>query len=351
MSPWRRKFSSLIIPTLPGDSAPSLADIATPGLLASGIRPLSTISLHSTGDLLNRGGFTNINSSTASAYQSQVDLAYYGLNIAGTIETDPLGTINLAGDQIAAVSGTVEAPGGTINFTGGTFTYFGATQPAIDLQGEGLWLTDTGKLLAPGVAVTSLQSNGQPYDDVLSGGSINVTGSYVILAPGSLIDVAGTSGLATLGAAGSSSSTNQTGGSGSIIPPTTVDSAGGTVSITSILGGILEGTLSGQAGGGNASGGTLIITQEGHGQEKNGDPLPRRSVAGHREHLHDPRAHDRRCLLPERCPDRHARNEPDLPNSRRSTPIPRSRSRWSRTAASRRSTSAVRGRLVQVRAF
>ncbi len=267
------QVSSLVIPTLPGASASTLAAIATPTLLASGVRPPSSISLHSTGDLWNRGGLvTHSGSANGTTYQTQVDLASYGLDIAGTIETDPLGSVSLAGDQIAVVSGTVEAPGGTINFSGGTFTYPGSANPIIDLKGEGLWLTDTGKLLARGEAVTSVQSNGQPYDDVLPGGSVSVTGGYVILAPNSLIDVSGTSGLATLNAAGSSTSQSRSGGS--LIPPTTVDSAGGTVSITSIIGGILEGTLSGQSGGGTASGGTLTITQEGHGIESNGDPLP-----------------------------------------------------------------------------
>ena len=256
--------SSLALTNLSSVSQSSLAGIATPTLLPQGVRPAASISLHASGDLWNRG----IGNATA-AYQQSVDVAMYSLDIAGTIETDPKGSVNLIGDQIAIVSGIVDAPAGTITLGGGTYSYVpavsgGAYEFPTPLNGEGVWLTASGELLAAGTQIAVPQSGGLPYRDVLPGGQVTVSGGDIILAPRSLIDVSGVSGVSSLAPAGS--------GSAGFAPLTApnlertfaASSAGGAISISAVLGGVLEGTLLGESGGANAAGGTLSVSLAAH---------------------------------------------------------------------------------------
>ena len=211
---------------------------------------------------MNRGGVLAQNS---PAYQAEVDPAYYSLNIAGSIATDPLGSVSLTGDQIAIVSGSVTAPGGVINLNGGTAT-FGPTP--ILFAGAGVWVTQTGSLSAAGTAVSLAQNNGLVFDDVLPAGSVNLSGGYIVLAPGSIVDVSGASGISSLQAAGS-------GAAGAVSRSRTFAAASGagTISISAVLGAVLEGSLRGQGGGAGTTGGTLNVTLAGHGYDpSNGTP-------------------------------------------------------------------------------
>jgi filamentous hemagglutinin len=126
--------ASLVVQNPSTPSATTIAGAATPVLLAAGFRPASSLALRATGDLWNRGG------AGATGYQTLVDTTFYALDIAGTIETDPKGSVALTGDQIAIVSGTVKAPGGTITLGGGTYTAPGllsASASPVPLIGEG----------------------------------------------------------------------------------------------------------------------------------------------------------------------------------------------------------------------
>ena len=235
-------------------SQSSLAGIATPMLAAQGIRPSASIALDAVGDLWNRGV---IGAAPSADYQTSVDPTTYGLDIAGTIQTDPKGSVSLTGNQIAIVSGTVNAPDGTITLNGGTYSYTPTVTPTA-LNGEGVWLTATGQLLARGTQIVQPQSNGLPYDDVLPGGQVSVSGGDIILAPGSLIDVSGTSGISSLEPAGSVS-TRALFGSAGLLGTSPVSSAAGTIAISAVIGGVLEGNLLGESGGGDAAGGTLSL--------------------------------------------------------------------------------------------
>jgi filamentous hemagglutinin family protein len=248
---------SMIVTNAGAAAQLSLAGLAMPVLLPAGVRPAASIALHATGDLWNRG----LPNPTA-AYQTSTDPVTYSLNIAGTIETDPKGSVSLTGDQIAIVSGIVDVPGGSITLAGGTYSY--PSGPGVKaLDGEGIWLTSTGQLLARGTEVAFPQGR-LTYEDVLPGGQVTVSGGEIILAPGSLIDVSGTSGAATLLAAGASNASTLFGaGAGGAFA--NVASAAGTISISALVGGVLEGNLLAASGGGNASGGTLSLAQSGHG--------------------------------------------------------------------------------------
>jgi filamentous hemagglutinin family protein len=253
--------ASLAINNASAPSAISVGGIAMAVVLPVGIRPPSSITLDAAGDLWNRGG------PNATGYQTQVDPADYSLNIDGNIQTDPLGSVTLTGAQLAEVSGTVTVPSGSITLNGGT--YQGPLGPnPTPLLGQGVWLTQSGQLLAEGTQIFVPQSNGTVYADVLPGGDVSVSGGYVVLTPGSTINVSGTSGVSTLAAAGSSAASgNGLLASGANSYP--VSSAGGTISITALVGGVVEGNLWGLSGGGNAAGGTLSVAMTAHGENAN----------------------------------------------------------------------------------
>jgi hypothetical protein len=137
----------------------------------------------------------------------------------------------------------------------------------------------TGSLDASGAATSTVQSNNLPFNDALPGGQVTVSGGYVVLVPDSVIDVSGASGLSSLGAAGSGNPFGGRIAGASTASTFPVASAGGTVSISAVLGAILEGKLLGQSGGGNASGGTLNVALAPHGGSAedpttNGGPWP-----------------------------------------------------------------------------
>jgi filamentous hemagglutinin len=245
--------SSQRLDTLP-PSAPSLAGIATVVRLPQGVRPAASISLHATGDLWNS--------------RDSADPSAYGLTIGGTIATDPKGSVTLIGDQVAVVSGVVNAPGGSITLSGGTYvtpdSVLNGPSPVL-LNGEGVWLT--GALLAAGTEVAVPQSNGTTFRDVLAGGSVTVSGGDIILAPGAMIDVSGATGNSTLAAAGPGFAGGGAGLSGGAAT-STVASAGGTISISAVLGAVLEGALEGRSGGENVAGGTLGVSLTPHNINK-----------------------------------------------------------------------------------
>src|SRR5262249_49987721 len=157
------------------------------------------------------------------------------------------------------------APNSVYTLSGGTYSYDNSTTGITALNGEGVWLTSTGALLAAGTQIAVPQSRGSPYYDVLPGGQVTVSGGDIILAPGSRIDGSGASGFASLAAAGSGSIFS--GQLFALNPAATspVSSAGGTISISAVLGGALEGELLGASGGGNAAGGTLSLSLAAHG--------------------------------------------------------------------------------------
>jgi hypothetical protein len=261
--------SSQVIVSAQTPSASSLAGLVKPVLLPAGARPFASISLEAAGDLWYRGG------PNATVAQDTVDTTTYSLNIAGTIAVDPKGSVSLTGDQIAIVSGTVLAPGGSITLGGGTYTTpegnpafqeaspFASLAPA-PLLGEGVWLTSTGRLSAAGAQITLPQSNGSTFSDVLSGGQVTVSGGDIVLARSSVIDVSGAAGQSTLLAAGAFNGGNALQLSGGLSATAPIASAGGTVSISAVLGAALEGTILDHGGGADVAGGTLSITMAPH---------------------------------------------------------------------------------------
>lgn len=171
------------------------------------------------------------------------------------IQADPGASISLGSNVRILDDGTLRAPGGAISLdlTSGILeSAYSATQ--------GIWLGAQGVLDVGGVAQIYLNSTGQRTGNILNGGSVNLTASrgYIELLPGSLIDVAGTSGVIDA----------PQGGMGTAIQAEQVGSAGGALNLTAAegvqLGGSIDATA-GLSGAGLAQplGGSFSLTLDG----------------------------------------------------------------------------------------
>ena len=173
------------------------------------------------------------------------------------IGTDPGGSLSLASDTRLDVEGTLQAPGGaislTVNFpTGGPVSHDLSYDPT-----QGIWLGPDAVLDASGAAEIFPNNLGNPIGNVLAGGTVSVAADagYIELLPGSMIDVAGASGLIEIGPVG-----------GGVNLAQRIASAGGTINLISSDGAVVGGTLlaaPGSAGGGanQPAAGSLYITE------------------------------------------------------------------------------------------
>ncbi|WP_195930276.1 filamentous haemagglutinin family protein [Hyphomicrobium album] len=256
----RSRVASSSLLSLPTGAA--LSDVTTPMALPMGLRAPMDLTLRAAG---NPRLLTSVTSDAALIIEQ-----------GAVLRTDPLGKITLRGDQLAIVAGTVEAPGGTIVLEGGT----SLTPNSQVIAGQGVWLTETGKLLARGTVIERPLGNGLVSRDVVAGGSVTVRslsgstanfalndsgfgvtlgGSYVVLAAGSLIDVSGTSGQSTLPGAGDFDGRSLPASFHPEQPDYNVASNGGSVEISAAISALIEGDISAHAGGANAGGGSLSI--------------------------------------------------------------------------------------------
>jgi filamentous hemagglutinin len=170
------------------------------------------------------------------------------------IQGDPLASISLASNVRILVDGTLRAPGGSISMNLGAGLLensFNATQA--------IWLGSQGVLDVSGAAQIYLNSTEQRTGGVLNGGTVNLWASrgYLELLPGSLINVAGTSGVIDM-----------TGVGGGAVRSEQVASAGGAVQLTAAEGMALGGTFNAAPGTSGAgltqpAGGSFSLTLDG----------------------------------------------------------------------------------------
>lgn len=150
------------------------------------------------------------------------------------IQADPQADITLASNIRILEEGTLRAPSGVISLELGSplpENVYNATQA--------IWLGSHGVLDVSGAAQIYLNSIDQRSGQVLSGGKVNLTASrgFLELLPGSLIDVAGTSGVV-----------DETGVGGGAVRAEQVASAGGAVVLVAADGAELGGTFLAAAG-------------------------------------------------------------------------------------------------------
>ncbi len=149
------------------------------------------------------------------------------------IVTDVRGSVGIDGANLK-IDGSIEAPAGSITLNA--------------LLGN-VTLGNSAALLARGVLVYQPGQAGRVSGEVLDGGSVTVNAISYAMGPGTLIDVSGAAGMID----------SAEKGAGAI----TLNSNGGEISF--VGGGVIQGRLFARAGGPNAMGGTLTVSNEGVG--------------------------------------------------------------------------------------
>ncbi|WP_342710701.1 filamentous hemagglutinin family protein [Bradyrhizobium sp. B124] len=224
-------------------------------------------------DLWTPPKFT-INSFTRSATQRVgADLTFWSLHDftlakGASINVDPGRSVSIFANRQTVIDGAIRAPAGNILITSlqdapGDTRYnmgygeFGLTRS--------FWIGDDAVLDVSARDAVGRDDRGISYAAVPDGGTIRIGGTgaldpkypvvsdaFVIVRPGALIDASGTSAVVDVQS-----------GNGYI--PTLAASDGGTISLYSSFGMVLDGTLRAAAGGSGASGGALNLTMSWRG--------------------------------------------------------------------------------------
>ncbi|MBW8372218.1 MAG: filamentous hemagglutinin family protein [Thiobacillus sp.] len=171
---------------------------------------------------------------------------YYGgveISSGASVRTEPGGSINLSSGRQLTVHGALLAQGGKI-----ALTLDGRPADASDpgfRPKQTIWLADTSRLDAAGVAKTYVDGKGLNQGDVLKGGQVSLIAKkgYVVQESGSVIDVSGAPTV-LLG------TRNADGGTGQAVA-----SDAGSVTITAREGILMDGAVVGRAGSANTRGG------------------------------------------------------------------------------------------------
>lgn len=186
------------------------------------------------------------------------------------VDAGPNGNVSLKGDTVT-VLGSVFAPGGTITVTGAN-SYPVANGVTLNQSRPTVYLGPQSRLSAAGMVLLKPDPYNRRIGSVLDGGSISVSGN-IVAAPGSLLDVSGTSGVLDLTPGTAGQLANAT--TNSIVPvtsglnaplysiagvPTQVDSNGGSITLTGATELFMDSTLLGAAGGPTATGGSLSVS-------------------------------------------------------------------------------------------
>jgi filamentous hemagglutinin family protein len=225
----------------------TLDDLTRPALLPDAVRHPAKLNLRVSasldGDPFADGNFATVGRLTLAE--------------GSFIDADRAGSVTLRANSAIEISGTVSAPAGTIS------VQLDNTAPIAGfIAAQGLWLTGTGKLLAPGAVQLTPNTAGLNLGEVLDGGSVTLEADrgFVVTAPGSVIDVSGTSAtLDVLENVGKYTSR-------------TVASAGGNVSLVASEGLLAGGDIHATSGGPTVPGGALLVDLDGNlrGQDPQG---------------------------------------------------------------------------------
>lgn len=172
------------------------------------------------------------------------------------IDADALAKVDISG-QTVAILGSVSAPGGTITVTGASSYPSSDSNPDNALPtvylGPDCLLSTAGKvLLIP-------DSRGYRSGVVLNGGSITIDGN-IVAAAGSILNVSGASGVLDLPVAYSGGEANAEIPTRLIVTPTENESNGGSITLKGEQELFSAATLTGSAGGSNATGGSVTIS-------------------------------------------------------------------------------------------
>ncbi|WP_345715865.1 filamentous haemagglutinin family protein, partial [Luteolibacter yonseiensis] len=174
-----------------------------------------------------------------------------------SITTDAGGSINIKG-QTVSLAGSLVSPGGRITVSGDTsYPTVGTTvRPRTTVH-----LASTAVISTAGKTVLVSDPFGRRTGSVTAGGNISLSGN-VLADKGSLLDVSGTSGVLDLPKIGDDGSF-----SGKSYEPVTIESNGGSITLTGSQMLLVGSTLKGSAGGASATGGELNVSSNRFYQE------------------------------------------------------------------------------------
>lgn len=242
----------------------SVRDIVTIGQLEDIDRHAVDLTLNAMPRLASNAGYNQ---------QSFSDAASLIVGTGARIEGDVGANITLNSSSRLLVDGTVSAAAGNIQLHLNAGLNFEPEADNLYFSDQGIWLGNNAQLLARGVAVTELDTQGRVIGDVLNGGTITLDADrgHVITSSGSLIDVSGTS--ASLSIKADERGRYQT---------REIGSTAGAIDIEASEAIAISGDLRGHSGDpGNLAGGTLRVALDtslradpGQGQETPHSALP-----------------------------------------------------------------------------
>ncbi len=186
------------------------------------------------------------------------------IGTGSSISVDPGQAIRLAAPRQQTIDGTLIAPGGTVSIVSPNAPFFVRDNGRV----RSIWLGQNSLIDVAGRAVSAVDKFGRRYGIAPGGGTVIlgkasvvtqpenepagpiIDQPYVVTRPGSRILASGSATMIDLPS----------------VNPITLAGAGGTVSIASYAGFVLDGTIDAHAGGAAAAGGTFSVTMEGLGR-------------------------------------------------------------------------------------
>ena len=236
-------------------------------------RPVTNVSL----DVLREAPLTltvqNVGTATLGNNDlplGSTDMGSLDIEAGASIVTDPGATISLQSVGSMNIAGTLRAPGGDISATISALTN-SYLDPGYQ-SSQDLFVAPTAVLDVSGTSILQPNALNLPLGKVLEGGTVTLDAQrgYVVVAPGSFVNISGTSAVLDV--------LNTTSASGYELE--TVGSAGGTFSISSPESISLLGSFEGTGGvgtAGAAAAGALIVDLTRltlPGDDASGQPLP-----------------------------------------------------------------------------
>lgn len=171
------------------------------------------------------------------------------IGAGASVSTDAGGSITLATPGRIDVEGTLNAPSGQISLnllTSGEIANFGYRPQ------QSIWLGAGARLLAGEVAQVSLNSRHQRVGNLVNDGgnaiSLNANRGFLVMQPGALLDVSGTTAVV-----------DALGADGHTIAPLTLYGSAGTLNLAAGEGILSGATLRAQGSGASAAGGALTV--------------------------------------------------------------------------------------------
>lgn len=181
------------------------------------------------------GNFSNANFAQAGILD---------MSAGARILLDPRSSVSLASNTRILVAGSIVAPAGNIDLRLNNSLALNGY-----LSSQSLWLTDSARLDARGVAQLEPNASGQRVGEVYAGGNINLQAQrgYIVTETGAQLDVSGAAAILDL----------PNGNQGFVTR--SIASDAGTISLAAAEGMMLDGTMHAEAGGAGAAGGQLKI--------------------------------------------------------------------------------------------